>query len=180
MAENFNVSVEGFEDLFKKMDELADEIGRGKTDRLWRNALGAAMAPVLSDAKAFAPVGTGQLRDNIYMSVHKPKARDKASASYMGEMYMARVTVSTIRDDSIANVVLNKKGRMQTVYSNKKPVPVSQEYGNKHLENSEFGTAAMGAHPFMRPALDNNYDKVMSRLAQSLWYELTYGKYAKE
>ena len=38
----------------------------------------------------------------------------------------------------------------------------------------------MGAHPFMRPALDNNIEKVMSKLAQSLWYELTYGKYAKE
>lgn len=180
MAENFNVSVDGFEDLFKRMDELADEIGKGKTDRIWRNSLATAMAPVLQDAKTFAPVGTGQLRDNIYMKVHKPKGRDKASSTYNGEMYMARVTVSTIRDDSKLGFVLNKKGNFQTVWQGKKPVPVSQEFGNKHLQNSEFGTAAMGAHPFMRPALDNNIDKVMGRLANALWYELTYGKFAKE
>ena len=180
MAETLEISATGFEDLFKRMDELAEEVGKGKTDKIWRNALKSAMSPVLADAKAFAPVGTGQLRDNIYMKVQKPQARDKASASYQGEMYLARVTVSTIREDSVLNYSLNRKGNMQTTWTNKKPVPVSQEYGNKHLENSEFGTAAMGAHPFMRPALENNYDKVMSRLGEALWYELTYGRYAKE
>lgn len=180
MAEILEVSADGFEDLFKRMDELAEEIGKGKTDRIWRNALKAAMTPVLQDARSFAPVGTGQLRDNIYMKVQKPQARDKQSSTYMGEMYLARVTVSTIREDSVLNYSLNKKGNFQTSWTGKKPVPVSQEYGNKHLENSEFGTAAMGAHPFMRPALENNYNKVMSNLAEALWYELTYGKYAKE
>jgi HK97 gp10 family phage protein len=179
MAE-MQVDVTGFEDLFKAMDELAEEIGKGKTDRIWRKALGESMRDVLDDARTFAPDDTGQLRDHIYMKVHKPTARDKASTTYMGEMYMARVTVGVKREDTKLNVVLNKRGKFQSVASNLKPVPVSQEFGNERLQNSEFGTAAMGAHPFMRPALDNNIEKVMSKLAQSLWYELTYGKYAKE
>lgn len=179
MAE-LNLDVQGFEDLFKKMDELAEEIGKGKTDRIWRKALSSAMQPVLADAKSFAPSDTGQLRDHIYMKVHKPQSRDKASSAYQGEMYMARVTVGTKREDTKLNVILNKKGKFQTVASNLKPVPVSQEFGNNHLKNSEFGTAARGAHPFMRPALENNYNKVMSVLGQALWYELTLGKYAKE
>lgn len=178
MAE-VNIKAEGFEDLFKAMDDLAEEIGKGKTDRIWRKALGAAMKPVLEDARTFAPTDTGQLKDHIYMKVHKPQGRDKASTSYMGEMYMARVTVGTKRDDTKYRMVLNKKGNFQTVAHNLKPVPVSQEFGNDRLKNSEFGTAAMGAHPFMRPALDNNMEKVMSNLGQYLWYELTYGKYAK-
>ena len=180
----FKPSVTGFEDLFKKMDELAEEIGKGKTDRIWRNALAAAMSPVLQDAKSFAPgespKSTGDLRDHIYMKVHKPKARDKASITYNGEMYLARVTVSAKRSETKHRLVLNKKGNFQTVAYNMRPVAVSQEFGNKRLMNSEFGTAAMGAHPFLRPALDNNIENVQRNLGAALWYELFLGKYAKK
>lgn len=175
-----DIKVEGFEDLFKRMDELAQEIGQGKTNKIWRNALGSAMAPVLATAKGLAPVRTGQLRDNIYLAIHKPKARDKSSRSYQGEVYMARVTVSAVRNDTVVNSVLQKNGKFRTNKSNLKQVPISQEFGNEHLKNSEFGTAANGAHPFMRPALESNYQNIVDNLAKSLWYELSMGKYAKE
>lgn len=168
---------EGFDELFKKMNDLAEEIGKGKTDRIWRNAMSYAIEPVLQDAKAYAPKDTGQLAENIYSAVHKPKTRDKASASYMGEMYMARVTASPNREKDILVFKLNKNGKFQTFRTNKKPVPVSQEFGNKHLENSEFGTAERGAHPFLRPAMKNNIDKVISRLGQAIWSEIQWGKY---
>lgn len=170
MAEVFKV--EGFEELFKEMDRLSEEIGTGKTDRIWRKALGEAMQPVLDMAKTLAPGewqgSTGQLRDNIYMKVHKPQARDKAGKYYDGEMFMARVSVSPIRDDSRKGAVLNKRGKFQTVWQNKKPVALSQEFGNKHLQNSEFGTAAKGAHPFLRPALENNVGRVQTILGYAI------------
>jgi len=178
--QEFSTKIEGFEELYKKMDELAEEIGRGKTDKIWRNALGGAMQVVLENAKTFAPSDTGQLKEHIYMKVHKPQARDKKSNSYQGEMYMARVTLSPKREDTKYRMVLNKRGRFQTIAYNLKPVGVSQEFGNKRLINSEFGTAAMGAHPFLRPALDNNYQKVIGNLGKNIWYELFMGKYAKE
>jgi len=156
---NQQIEVSGFDDLFKKMDELKNEIGPAKTDSIWRKAMLFAMEPVLQDAKSFAPKDTGQLADHIYMKAHKPQSRDQASKYYDGEQYMARVTVSPIRENSQLRVVLNKRGRFQNVWAKKRPVGISQEFGN----------ARTPWHPFMRPALSNNIDRVQSRLAQSIW-----------
>jgi HK97 gp10 family phage protein len=153
----------GFDELFKKLDELKEEIGKGKTDKIYRTAMKYAMEPVLQDAKTYAPQNTGQLQDHIYMKVHRPMARDKAGkASQQGEVYMARVTSSTLRDDTVLNVIINKRGKEQTVATNKKPVPVSQEFGN----------ARVGGKPFLRPALEHNYDRVQSRLGWALWQQI--------
>jgi HK97 gp10 family phage protein len=160
MATEFSVS--GFDELFKKMDLLSEEIGKGKTDKIYRNAMTYAMEPVLQDAKSFAPKDTGEMSDRIYMRVHRPMSRDKSSQSFRGEMYIARVTVSSLRDDSVQKTILNKRGRFQTVYSNKKPVGVSQEFGN----------ARTPAKPFLRPALQMNIDNVQSRLGLSLFQKI--------
>jgi HK97 gp10 family phage protein len=153
---------DGFEDLFKRMDELKEEIGKGKTDAIWRSAMRYAMEPVLHDAQAFVPVNTGQTKNNIYLAVQKPKGRDKESSTYQGEMYIARVTVSTLREDSIKNFILTKKGKFRTVWSNKSRAPISQEFGN----------ARTPAHPFLRPALEYNYDRVQSRLGWAIWQKI--------
>lgn len=157
MAVVESFTVEGFPELFRAMDELKEEIGKGKTDRIWRDVLKGAMQPVLESARAAAPRDTGQLAQNIYLSVHRPKQRDKAGKYYDGEMYMARVTVSSIRDDTKYRFIVNKKGRLQTVAYNKKPVPVSQEFGN----------ARVPAHPFMRVSLERNSGTV-AQLMQDL------------
>jgi HK97 gp10 family phage protein len=153
---------DGFEDLFKRMDELKEEIGKGKTDKIWRTAMKYAMEPVLQDAKAFAPVNTGQTKDKIYLKVQRPQSRDKESKTFQGEMYIARVTVSALREDSVQNFIINKKGKFQTVWSNKSRAPVSQEFGN----------ARTPAHPFLRPALENNLQRVESRLGWSIWQQI--------
>jgi hypothetical protein len=170
--------VEGFEELFKEMNELAEEVGKGKTARIWRNSLFHAMAPVLAKAKQLAPKDTGQLADNLYIKVQKPQGRDKASKYYDGEMYMARVTAYPKRNDSVEKTVLTKRGNFQT-YSVNKPVAISQEIGNRHLQNSEFGTGQNGSHPFLRPALESEAMNIPKRLGQFLWAELTWGKYSK-
>ena len=168
-----STDVEGFDELFKAMEELAEEIGKGKTDRIWRTAMQYAIEPVLQDAKSYAPYDenskTGHMRDHIYLKVHRPMQRDKSGKYYAGEMYMARVTVSPIRDDTRMDVILNKKGKFQTVYRNKKPVAVSQEFGN----------ARVPGNPFLRPALDNNIDRIQSRLGWSIWYQIE-SKYKKD
>jgi hypothetical protein len=156
------VTSTGFEALFQKMDDIRDEIGKCRTDRIWRNALTYAMEPVLQDAKVFAPKDTGQLADHIYMKVQRPQAMDRASKFYQGEQYMARVTSSPIRDDSKLNYVVNKRGKLQAYWSGRKPVPVSQEYGNSRVPK----------HEYMHPALNNNLENIQYRLAQSLTAQL--------
>lgn len=150
----------GFDDLFKRMDKLADEIGKGKTDSIWKKAMGFAIAPVYEQARsnASAHVDTGQLLDHIYMKVHRPQARDKSSLSYRGEMFLARVTLNPKRDDSQAKTTLSKGGRFRTAWKNR-PVGLAVE----------FGTAKVAARPFLRPALDANIQNVQDRLKVSVW-----------
>ena len=150
----------GFDDLFKRMDKLADEIGKGKTDSIWKKAMGFAIEPVYEQARsnAAAHVDTGQLLNHIYMKVHRPQARDKSSLSYRGEMFLARVTLNPKRDDSQAKTTLSKGGRFRTAWKNR-PVGLAVE----------FGTAKVAARPFLRPALDANIQNVQDRLGVSVW-----------
>ena len=158
MAVQGQFEVEGFQELFKRMDEIREEIGKGKTDKIWRRLMGVAFTPVLEAAKQAAPHETYQLRDGIGMYVGKPKAKDKKSTSYQGEMYTAIVYSSIKRDDIKYKVVLNKRGKFQTVLTNKKPVPVSQEFGN----------ARVPMHPYIRISLERNMGRVMNSLEQEL------------
>lgn len=151
--------VEGFSELFAAMDALKEEIGKGKTDRIWRDAMKGAFTPVLMAAKQNAPKDSGQLAARIYMKVHRPNQGDKGSKHYVpGEIYMARVSASPLRDESTLRTVLNKRGKFQNVWGNKKPVAISQEFGN----------ASTPKHPFLRPALEANYKLVTDILADKL------------
>lgn len=161
--------VEGFDELFKAMDELALEVGKARTDRIWRKALGYAFMPVLDAAKNSAPTNTGQLKEHVYMKVQRPQARDKASSKYQGETFMARVTVGPKRQESVEKTLILKKGKEKTIY-NHRPVALAME----------FGTADTSAQPFMRPALENNVDRVISRLGYSVMAALEAGKWVKQ
>lgn len=157
MATEF--TVEGFPELFAAMDELKDEIGKSKTDRIWREAMKAAFQPVLEAAKRNAPKDTGELANRIYMKVHRPNRSDKQSKYYeQGETYMARISVSPLRSDSQLHVILNKRGKFQNVWRKRKPVAISQEFGN----------ARVPAQPFMLPALRQNQNEVATILADKL------------
>jgi HK97 gp10 family phage protein len=161
--------VKGFDELFKAMDALSEEIGKGKTDRIWRKALEYAFEPVLRDAKDRAPVASGQLKEHLYIKAHKPTNRDKQSFSYQGEMFMVRVTSSPKRQDSTAHTTIIKGGKERTVWNNR-PVGLA----------NEFGTAKNAAQPFLRPALEVNIQNVQDRLAKAIWYELEWGKWTKK
>jgi HK97 gp10 family phage protein len=161
--------VQGFEELYKAMNELAEEIGKAKTDRIWKKSLDYAMQPVLEKVKSGAPVDTGQLQSHIYLKSHRPQSRDKQSGSFAGEVMMARVSVSPKRIDSVENSVLDKKGKFKTK-SVHRPVALAQEFGN----------ANTAAHPFIRTAFETNHQNIVERLGQYIWAEVNWGKYAKK
>ena len=175
---NTTGTVKGFDELMKAMDELSQEISQGKTARIWKNCIGYAMQPVKETAKMLIDAkthGTGTLADSVYLAVHKPTARDKRSGSYMGEMYMARVSIKSARPESRENISLytNKKGQIKerkSLTNTNRPVAMAVE----------FGTANVASRPVMRPALEANINIIQQRLATALWRELTMGKYAKE
>lgn len=166
---NKEFQVTGFDELFVAMDELAKEIGQTKTDNIWKKALGYAFVPVLESAKSLAPTDTGQLKEGIYMKVSRPTARDKGSSTYKGESFMARVTSSAKRNDSTMHTTIGKNGKERKIYTNR-PVGLA----------AEFGTADTAAHPYLRPSLENNADRVISRLGYSVMAAIDAGKWVKQ
>jgi HK97 gp10 family phage protein len=161
--------VTGFAELFKAMDELSEEIGKAKTDRIWKKALEYAFEPVLQYAIAHAPVDTGQLRDHLYIKAHRPTSRDKQAMSYRGESFMVRMTSGPKRAESVVHTMITKKGKEKSLWENR-PVALA----------NEFGTARNPAQPFIRPALESNIQNVQDRLGKAIWYELEWGKWAKK
>ena len=166
MANNTSFQVSGFAELYKHMDELKEEIGKGKTDRIWRSSLIYAFIPVLETAKAMAPVDTGQLREHLYIKAHRPMARDKSGKYYEGEQWMVRVSLNPKREDSVENVSLSKNGKFRSRFDNR-PVGYAQE----------FGSVRNPAHPFLRPSLEVNASQVVERLGSKLWSNLNSGKF---
>lgn len=175
-----SATIEGFDNLLKAMNELSEEITKGKTARIWKNSLRYAMEPVADSVKQSLiakSYDTGQLANSVYVAVHKPQSRDKQSLSYMGETYMARVSIKSEREGA--------EKRTMT-YQTKKGKTISRTYtafkgSNRPVAMAlEFGTAKMAPEPFLRSSLESNIQKVQERLGRYLWNELTFGKYAKE
>ena len=191
MSITTSATVEGLDSVLKALDELSQEITKGKTARIWTNAMRYAMQPVKDTTKLLIDAktdGTGQLQDAVYIRVHKPTARDKQSKSYMGELYMARVSISSKRAESEQATVTykTKKGKEITKTYTKfrgsnRPIALAVEAGTpRKLAESELGSAKMAPRPFLRPALEQNAQRVQERLRDALWRELTYGKYAQD
>jgi HK97 gp10 family phage protein len=165
------VTVTGFDELFKVMDDLADEVGQRKVDRIWTSAMRKAMQPVLDAAKAQAPKNTEGLMNALYVKAHKPRARDKQSASYQGESIMARVSIANERPESVRKYIVNKKGKLQSsiqFQGSNKPVALAME----------FGTAKVAPHPFLRLALESTSGTVQTILGNEVWHVLET-KYSK-
>jgi len=167
MAYSATWQVEGFKELLTTLDAIREEIGKGKTDKIYRNAMKAAMQPILDAAKEFAPEDTGQLREHIYMKVHRPQRRDKNGKYFDGEVYMGRISVNPVRAESQLHHIVNKRGKLQTVWRNKKPVALSQEFGNAHTPK----------HGFLRRALEARGRNAVSILEMSL--KLSIDEYAR-
>lgn len=163
---NLSFKVDGFTELFKHMEELKEEIGKGKTDRIWKSSLLYAFIPVLETARGMAPVDTEQLREHLYIKAHRPTSRDKAGKYYEGEQWMVRVSLNPKREDSVENVTLTKNGKFRSRFDNR-PVGYAQEFGSAHN----------APHPFLRPSLEANSARVIERLGSKLWSNLNSGKF---
>lgn len=146
--------LEGFAEFEQQLREMAEGF-RG--DLVARNTLTpaakAAMGSVLESAKARAPVGD--------------KPRDAKNPIHMRD---------TIRLDSR---IPNNKDKMSEYVNETDAViaVVSVKKSAVSLAN-EFGTSKMSANPFLRPALEQNADTVLTELKSQLAVRIP--EYAKK
>lgn len=109
----------------------------------------AAFAPVLEDAQRLAPVRLGILRDTIRLAAQSPKDARGYSAS------VGLAMAWKIEREYPSNVPGKHFHRTE-----------GGAYWRWHW--AEFGTARTAAHPFLRPALDENVGSILSRLRDEL------------
>ena len=97
-----------------------------------------AFKPVLETAKALVPVDSGDTREALRLAVKKPRGGEPVVV--VGLKILATKTKETVLELSPA----------------------------RRWHWIEFGTAHMAAHPFLRPALDQNAQLVLDLLRVEL------------
>ena len=146
--------LEGFAEFEQQLKDMAEGF-RG--DLVARNTLvpaaKAAMGSVLDSAKSRAPVGD--------------KPRDDKNPIHMRD---------TIRLD--ARIPNNKDRMSQYVNDTDSAIAVVSVKKSAVSLANEFGTSKMPAHPFLRPALQENSESVLTELKSQLAVRIT--DYAKK
>jgi len=160
--DNINFQFEGMDTLIKSLTEVQEEFGRQKTAKMWNKIMLAAIEPTYKIAKSLVPIESGQLKDHLYMTAHRPTSRDKTSSGFKGETFLARVSVSAKRAESVEHTSFSKKGKEITKYSNR-PVALAIEFGTASKPNGK---------PFLRPALSRSATDVIDKLGDEIKYAL--------
>jgi HK97 gp10 family phage protein len=141
------VKLEGIGDVDKALRALEEEFG----DKLARSkvlipAVREALKPVLAQAKANAPVNSGDLVKSLIVEARRPTRRDKRS-KYVTQTDTVIAAVTTASGKKLAKMGIKSDARA-----------IAQE----------FGTANHPAQPYLRPALESNAQATVSRLGDIL------------
>ncbi len=155
---NVKVSFVGFDEFGKLLKEMQSDFNESDQKKILTNAVRKAMQPVLSQARALAPVDTGALRASLRVEARKPSRKDKKSI-YVKTSDVVIATVTT----APSNVLAKKQFLNHKTGKKQKGIP-----SDARAIANEFGTAKHGAKPYMRPALESQTGIVLDDLAGSL------------
>ncbi|HAS6095387.1 TPA: HK97-gp10 family putative phage morphogenesis protein [Vibrio vulnificus] len=150
MANKFDFSIIGLDEITKKLGNLSVELGDAAGRRAARKAFGIVARAARENAMVIDDPDTGRrIRDNIRLQFASRYYRETGDIMY-------RVGVAT------------RKGRIP------KGNPDEGPKGNTpHWHLVELGTEKARAQPFLRPALSENVSSVMDKLAKQLDKEIT-------
>jgi HK97 gp10 family phage protein len=142
-----SIKLEGIGEVDKALKALEIEFG----DKLARSkvlipAVREAMKDVLQQAKTLAPKDTGDLARSLIVEARRPTRKDKRS-KYITETDTVIAAVTTASGKKLAKMGIKSDARA-----------IAQE----------FGTAKIAAKPYLRPALENNAQGTINRLANIL------------
>jgi HK97 gp10 family phage protein len=144
-----NFKIEGLEDLKKALNALPVEIQQ----RSLRSAVSAGAKVVVDAAISKAPSGdTGNLKKSIYRYRSRSQSGTGRETYYVGVRKGKKAYADTARNRRLGRV-----GKKYTVQG--------EAYYWRFLE---FGTAKMGAKPFMRPAFESSKGKILDIMKQRL------------
>ena len=117
------ITLTGFKELAKALRELGPRVAKNAL----RRSVASGAAVIRNEAKARAPVDTGEMKKDIQI---------KRLRETRGEM-------------SVKYIVFVRSGKKSRMSGKARNVSKDSFY----WRFQEFGTSKMAAHPFMRPAL---------------------------
>lgn len=137
MADSF-MKIDGLKELAAAMRELPDRVAKNAL----RRAVSAGAIVVRNEARARAPVDTGEMRRDIQVK------RERNSAGQMVATYSVFV----------------RSGKKSRLAGKKRNVQRDSYY----WRFVEFGTVKMAAKPFMRPAFESKKEAAVTQIAAVL------------
>jgi HK97 gp10 family phage protein len=140
------ISVKGIEGLMAQLREISAETG----GKVLARAARKAFVPVLEAARAMVPVDSGALRDSLMIATNKPGEGDTVVA--------AGIAIGKGSGAKQAQVAAAAFGEGQL-----KGLPPSRRW---HF--IELGTSRQAPHPFLRPAIDQNAQRVVDELGKEV------------
>jgi HK97 gp10 family phage protein len=138
MADTQNLT--GFKELAEALKKLGPKVAKNGL----RRATSAGAAIVRNDARARAPVDTGEMKRDIMMK----RARDVKGGDTTGAQYIVYV----------------RSGKKSRLAGKKRDIQRDSYY----WKFIEFGTAKMAAKPFLRPAFEANKEAAVEAIGKSL------------
>lgn len=159
-----------FEDL---LTQIRDDYGPKDANQILKKAVQDAMVPVLMMAKSLAPKHTGALAESLRIEARRPNGRDRNSR-YVYETDSMIGTVTTAPGNVLANKRFINLQHQVTLTKGKKSWKIktigieSDARANVQEHGVEFGTHAMPAQPYLRPALESKGAEAASMLGDTL------------
>lgn len=139
---NVRAEIIGLKELDVKFDRLG-AVGKGK---ILETALVAGALLINNAAKVFAPWKTGTLRRSIHVGGHVGESSPDFTPSDIAGTYSDIGGAETGETNASVQIGTN------LVYA----------------APQEFGTSKMPAHPYLRPAFDENLDKVKETIGEAI------------
>lgn len=137
----------GLEGVSAQLREVSAEMGA----RALSGAARAAFKRVVETAKQLVPVDSGELRESLTVRVVKPKSGDAvvvvgvAINNNAPRLKMSRIAAAAFNEAQSTNLPPGRRWHF-----------------------IELGTVKQAAHPFLRPALDQNAQSVVDDLKVQL------------
>lgn len=162
--------IDGLEELNQTFTELQNDFGSKDSKRIITRGIRHALQPTLVAAKAEVAKDTGALAASLQVEARRVTSKDRGS-KYVEQQDDFIGAVTTASGKKLASVKFVNL-RSQEIYKPTKGKGAAiKQVGVKSDARAaalEFGTAKMGARPFLRSALESTRQEVVDSLGESI------------
>jgi HK97 gp10 family phage protein len=170
-----SIKLEGIGAVEQALKQLEQDIGdKQAKSKVLVPAVREAFGPVLTSAKSLAPKDTGALSKTLQVEARRPTRRDRRS-KYVSPTDTVIAAVTTKPFPKKLRQEFYAKNSELLLHDKKLFAKKFKEYAKSigfpydaRAIAQEVGSAHNAAHPFLRPALENNATNVVQKLSTIL------------